>query len=119
MNENYERIIAELLAENERLRASQNNKLAGDLTDTKIAKLTKRWTRDCENLYVQVSRKGSSKRSWIFKWTDPATGKVRPMGLGPYPDVSIAKARELALHHVCNCATARTLERSAMLAGMR
>jgi len=33
---------------------------------------------------------------WILRFVSPATGKRRDMGLGSYPDVSIAMARERA-----------------------
>lgn len=45
---------------------------------------------DGAGLYLQVSASGS--RSWIFRFT--LDGKSREMGLGPYPDVSMARARE-------------------------
>lgn len=36
------------------------------------------------------------KRSWIFKYTTPA-GEKKKLGLGVYPDVGLAQAREAAL----------------------
>jgi hypothetical protein len=44
---------------------------------------------DGRNLYLQVSESGS--KSWIFRYT--VNGKERHMGLGSYPDVSLAHAR--------------------------
>jgi len=37
-------------------------------------------------------------RSWVFRWT-PRGGKPREMGLGPFPEVSLARARELAAQY--------------------
>ena len=55
---------------------------------------------DGRNLYLQVrpsTRKdssGSVTKSWVFRYT--RFGKHTWMGLGPYPDISLAEARELA-----------------------
>jgi Arm DNA-binding domain len=47
---------------------------------------------DGGNLYFRVTDRGS--RGWIFRF---AMGrKTRDMGLGSYPDITLAKARELA-----------------------
>jgi integrase len=47
---------------------------------------------DGGQLYVQVSRTGS--KSWLFRFA--RQGRERWMGLGPYPDVSLAEARQKA-----------------------
>jgi integrase len=47
---------------------------------------------DGGQLYVQVSRAGS--KSWLFRFA--RQGRERWMGLGPYPDVSLAEARQKA-----------------------
>ena len=43
---------------------------------------------------VPGSIKGQGR--WVFRFVSPATKKRRDMGLGSYPDISIAKAREFA-----------------------
>src|SRR5262245_8710408 len=47
---------------------------------------------DGANLYFRVAEGGT--RGWIFRFA--LHGRKRDMGLGTYPDVSLAKARELA-----------------------
>ncbi|NOZ94937.1 MAG: DUF4102 domain-containing protein [Acidobacteria bacterium] len=47
---------------------------------------------DGGGLWLYVRRSGS--RSWVFRYT--WRGKERSMGLGPWPDVGLARARELA-----------------------
>lgn len=47
---------------------------------------------DGGGLYLNISRGGS--KSWAFIWT--LNKKRREMGLGPFRDVSLAMARELA-----------------------
>jgi integrase len=46
-------------------------------------------------LYLQVLP-GGAGRSWILRFTSPVTGRRRDMGLGSYPDVSLAEARDAA-----------------------
>ncbi|MCB1489836.1 MAG: integrase arm-type DNA-binding domain-containing protein, partial [Bauldia sp.] len=69
----------------------------------KLHKLTTAQARDAKpgdrltdggGLRLDVDRNGN--RSWIFRYTSPVTGKERFMGLGPFPDVSLAKARDAA-----------------------
>ena len=50
---------------------------------------------DGGGLYLRVSPTGS--RSWVFRFQ--LDGKRRDMGLGPYPDVSLAEARAKAVTH--------------------
>ena len=45
-------------------------------------------------LYLLVKPDG--RRSWIFRYRDRVTSKLRDMGLGPAWDVSLAEARERA-----------------------
>ncbi|HUW51907.1 MAG TPA: integrase arm-type DNA-binding domain-containing protein [Rhodanobacter sp.] len=45
-------------------------------------------------LYLLV--KSDERRSWIFRYRDRVTGKLRDMGLGPAWDVTLAEARERA-----------------------
>ena len=44
-------------------------------------------------LYLQVTPKGT--KSWLFRFM--LDGRAREMGLGPFPEVTLAEARELAL----------------------
>lgn len=63
-------------------------------TEVKNAKPSKAWPEllpDGKNLYLQVSPNGT--KCWIFRYA--IRGKTRDMGLGGYPEVSLAKAREL------------------------
>lgn len=48
---------------------------------------------DGKGLYLHVSKTGA--KSWIYKYSR-AGGKRPEMGLGPYPEVSLAEAREKA-----------------------
>jgi integrase len=50
---------------------------------------------DGGGLYLRVSRTGA--RSWVFRFQ--LDGKRRDMGLGPYPDISLAEARWRATEH--------------------
>jgi hypothetical protein len=50
---------------------------------------------DGGGLYLRVSATGT--KSWVFRFQ--LDGKRRDMGLGPYPDVSLARAREKAIGH--------------------
>jgi Arm DNA-binding domain len=47
---------------------------------------------DGAGLWLQV--RGAEHRSWLFRYV--MGGKARQMGLGPFPDVSLAEAREAA-----------------------
>jgi integrase len=47
---------------------------------------------DGDKLYLRVSPAGS--KGWIFRFT--LDGRTRDMGLGPYPKISLARAREKA-----------------------
>jgi integrase len=52
--------------------------------------------RDSKGLYLQVApaKDGRVTRSWIFRFA--VGGKARHAGLGSYPEISLARARELA-----------------------
>jgi integrase len=50
---------------------------------------------DGGGLYLRVSVAGT--KSWVFRFQ--LDGKRRDMGLGPYPDISLAGAREKAIEH--------------------
>lgn len=50
---------------------------------------------DGGGLYLRVTSSGG--KSWVFRFQ--LGGKRRDMGLGPYPEVSLAKAREKAAEH--------------------
>lgn len=60
---------------------------------------------DGGGLYLQVSRSGS--KAWVFRFRDPATGKLRDMGLGPLHSIGLAEARTKAAE-----------QRKARLAGL-
>lgn len=49
---------------------------------------------DGDGLYLYVSKSGN--RSWVFRYRDRVTGKLRDRGLGPARDVTLEKARESA-----------------------
>jgi integrase len=50
---------------------------------------------DGGGLYLRVSPTGA--KSWVFRFQ--LDGKRRDMGLGPYPDISLAEARRRATEH--------------------
>ena len=47
---------------------------------------------DGQGLYLNISKTGS--KSWVYVWRDD--GRHREMGLGPFPTVTLAKARHKA-----------------------
>jgi len=49
---------------------------------------------DGGGLWLNISHSGS--KAWVFRWS-PKGGKPREMGLGSYPAVSLANARQLAV----------------------
>lgn len=49
-------------------------------------------TNDGQGLYLKISKAGSA--SWIYRFK--LDGRTRDMGLGKYPDISLAQAREKA-----------------------
>lgn len=53
----------------------------------------KKYHKDGGGLFLQVSKTGS--KSWVFRRRE-SSGKVPEVGLGSYPEVSLAEAREIA-----------------------
>jgi hypothetical protein len=49
---------------------------------------------DGDGLYYYLSKTGN--RSWVFRYRDRVTGKLRDRGLGPARDVTLEQAREAA-----------------------
>jgi integrase len=49
---------------------------------------------DGDGLYFYVSKSGN--RSWVFRYRDRVTGKLRDRGLGPARDVTLEQARNAA-----------------------
>jgi integrase len=94
------KIITELRAENALLRSLVTKPLTGRLTASKIERLT-RAGQHCDGggLYVQINRDSKGGKSWLFRYRDRVTHKIRWLGLGSLRDISIEKARELALHY--------------------
>ncbi len=80
------------------------------LSAAKVAKCSQSgYLIDGGGLYLQVAARVTSKpvekhyrpadavtKSWSFRYRDRATGKLRELGLGPYPDVSLEEARTKA-----------------------
>jgi integrase len=65
----------------------------GKLNPLKVKNLTKPGRYgDGDGLWFQV--RDATHRSWLYRYT--VAGKARQMGLGAYPDVSLAEARERA-----------------------
>jgi integrase len=66
----------------------------GRLSAIKVAKIKgpPGYFADGANLYLRVAPGGS--RGWIFRFT--IGGRTRDMGLGSYPEISLASARALA-----------------------
>ena len=50
---------------------------------------------DGGGLYLRITP--TRAKSWVFRFQ--IAGKRRDMGLGPYPDVTLAEAREKAAAH--------------------
>jgi integrase len=71
--------------------AAQINRLTATSVKTKHPGMH----ADGGSLYLLVKADGKN-RSWIFRYRDRVTGKLRDMGLGPTWDVSLAEARERA-----------------------
>ena len=64
------------------------------LTDTAIkGAKTRGRLRDGNGLWLNVTDKGT--KAWVYRWT--RGGKAREIGLGGYPVVTLAKARESAV----------------------
>jgi len=66
----------------------------GSLSAKKIEHLKKvGYHSDGDNLYLQVT--SSNAKSWIFRFS--FDGKRREMGIGPYPEITLEKARDDAM----------------------
>lgn len=63
------------------------------LSEKKINLLKDGMYADGGNLYLSVRR---NSRSWVFRFKSPTTGKIRMLGLGSLPDVTLECARELS-----------------------
>ena len=69
------------------------------LTARKVSTVkTRGYYADGSNLYLQVSEYGT--KCWVFRYTlgkgDNDRPRVRDMGLGGYPSITLAQARKLA-----------------------
>ena len=67
--------------------------IIGRLSAVSIVKKTPGYHADGACLYLRVAPKGAG-RGWIFRYA--SGGKTRDMGLGSFPAISLAAARELA-----------------------
>src|SRR5215470_7994965 len=77
----------------ERVGLPRGGMAGGNLTALKLKGLTSPGRYgDGGGLWLQV--RDAQHRSWLFRYT--SLGKQRQMGLGPFPDVSLADARESA-----------------------
>ena len=63
----------------------------GKLVAKHLGKLPEGMHNDGDGLYLNVRASGS--RSWIFRYRDRVTGKLRDKGLGAFPAVTLADAR--------------------------
>jgi len=66
---------------------------SNQLKEKGLNRLKEGFHSDGGNLYLSI--RGNS-RAWVFRFKSPTTGKVRMLGLGALPDVTLDKARELA-----------------------
>jgi integrase len=66
-----------------------------DLQIRKLSKVGKHRCGDGLHLEIHARKAGGVTKSWSVRYTVGA-GKERWMGLGPYPEVSLARARTLA-----------------------
>lgn len=67
--------------------------ISNRLTALAVRKLGDGMHADGGNLYLRVAGNG---RSWVFRWTDRITGKLRDMGIGSAATFSLAEARDRA-----------------------
>lgn len=63
----------------------------GKLVAKHLGKLPEGMHNDGDGLYLNVRASGA--RSWIYRYRDRVTGKLRDKGLGPCPSVSLSDAR--------------------------
>lgn len=64
------------------------------LTATSLKGLPAGRHSDGGGLYLTVAKGGT--RSWVFMWKPPGAEWNKEMGLGPYPAITLAKARAMA-----------------------
>lgn len=65
------------------------------LTPTAVKRTTKTgYHNDGGGLYLRVTPSGT--KSWIFRWRDRATARLRDAGLGPASEVPLSTARDRA-----------------------
>jgi hypothetical protein len=77
-------------------RVHKGRRFTERLTDLKARRLTKPGRHaDGASLYLFVSKTGC--KSWVFVFT--RDGRKHELGLGPYPDTSLAEARGKAKEH--------------------
>ena len=71
-------------------------RIAGRFTKLGLDKLTKTPGLHCDGggLYLSVASPPSNACSWLFRYM--ISGRARAMGLGPYPEISLAEARAAA-----------------------
>ncbi len=65
------------------------------LTDLAVRKSGDGMYADGGCLYLRVSN-GGNARSWVFRYTDPATKKLRDMGMGSVTSMTLKAARDRA-----------------------
>ncbi|CAI3959615.1 Integrase/recombinase [Commensalibacter communis] len=63
------------------------------LKEKSLNRLKEGMHSDGGNLYLSI--RGNS-RAWVFRFKSPTTGKIRMLGLGSLPDVTLDHAREIA-----------------------
>ena len=69
--------------------------MAKKLTSREVDSITKPGrTAVSECLYLQIDRRHGG-RSWVFRYRDKLTGKLRDKGLGRFDDLSLKDARSL------------------------
>jgi integrase len=77
----------------EGLKMARGNQLSAKEVASAAGKRTRSLLCDGAGLWLQVTTGGAS---WLYKYT-AANGRPRSVGLGPYPDCTLAKARDRRL----------------------
>ena len=72
------------------------SRVTGRLKPVELAKIARRPGMHCDGggLYLSVAPAPSSACSWVFRYM--LAKRAREMGLGPYPEITLAEAREKA-----------------------
>ncbi|QCE34389.1 DUF4102 domain-containing protein [Acetobacteraceae bacterium] len=73
-----------------------SRKKSGQLFSTQLRQLPRGDHGDGGGLYL-VKEEQENSGKWVFRFTSPLSGKRRRMGMGAYPEVSLANARDKAL----------------------